>query len=382
MEALKSKLDNASYQKLNVHKFTDDSLQYVTDAELVKIGITEMGPRLVILSNVAKKKCTSPNASDSTPLAEISQNQLDIRMTQSSPVSGPSKTSKALNEAHTDGRSGPSSTRSEHEPQSVRQTLEEAAKFRKTLYSKLDAGVVPNHRELLHMVRILCAGMVNDLMKNQKYPTFDQKMTLAQKIIETFPILKVTKLSDESPDYSFFFWQNGGRGPNNEHTGLIHNHLRNECKNMSPSKKKYKRTPKRQQVTTVSSEIIEMAQRCAQLEPTSINFNSISRSMADTHDLLLMMVDANKPVNEILNVLPHLKSYNGIMIQKAYERLMPTYNKESNLKQLFARGLLNESGSFSSFQDGSTCSRMFTHFAAAYQKRSAKNSSIDRSGFC
>ncbi|XP_021703234.1 uncharacterized protein LOC110677038 isoform X2 [Aedes aegypti] len=201
------------------------------------------------------------------------------------------------------------------------------------------------------MVRILCAGMVNDLMKNQKYPTFDQKMTLAQKIIETFPILKVTKLSDESPDYSFFFWQNGGRGPNNEHTGLIHNHIRNECKNMSPSKKKYKRTPKRQQVTTVSSEIIEMAQRCAQLEPTSINFNSISRSMADTHDLLLMMVDANKPVNEILNVLPHLKSYNGIMIQKAYERLMPTYNKESNLKQLFARGLLNESGSFSSFQD-------------------------------
>ncbi|KXJ69018.1 hypothetical protein RP20_CCG000500 [Aedes albopictus] len=184
-----------------------------------------------------------------------------------------------------------------------------------------------------------------------RYPTFDQKMTLAQKIVDEFPILKNTRITEDSPDCSFFFWKNGGRGPKNEHTGLIHTHLRNECKNISPSKKKYTRAAKKQLITTVPSEVIEKAQRSAQVEATSSNFNCISRNMAETHDLLLMLLDAHKPVYEILNVFPHLKSYNGMMIQKAYERLVPNYNKESNLKQLLARGLLYENGSFGSCSD-------------------------------
>lgn len=232
------------------------------------------------------------------------------------------------------------------------------------------------------MVRILCADMVENLLHKQTYPSFDQKMTLAKNIIEAFPFLQVTRMSEDSPVYSYFFWQNGGRGPNKEHTGIIQTHLRNECKNISPSKKKFRRTNKRQLVTTVSSDVTEMAQICAQIEGTSGNFNSVARYMTETHDLLLMLLDAKKTVIEILNVFPHLRSYNGSMIQKAYERLVPCYNKEANLKQLFSRGLLYEQGSFSSYGDSHVrgCLRILTQLTRRGIRktlRSIDNESMD-----
>ncbi|XP_065080134.1 uncharacterized protein LOC135702982 [Ochlerotatus camptorhynchus] len=304
-----------------------------------------MGPRLVILSEAAKRNCPSPTPSTSG--------------------SGP------LKEKNVDENRVP--TEPLVEQRTIRQILESNSKFRKILFSKLDAGIVPPHNGLLLMVRTLCEGM----FAGQQYPTTDQKLALAIKIIDAFPVLKKTKLSEVSPDYSFFFWKNGGKGPGHEHSGVIQTHTRNVCKNVSPSKKKFTRKPKNKQVINVSSEIVEMAQEMAQIEATSSSFNNIARSMAETHDLLIMMLDAKSKTFEILNVFPHFRSYNGMIIQKAYERLMPSYNKESNLKQVFARGLLVNRGTFSTFLDDNV--RGCLRILVSLTRRGVRKSSLEES---
>ncbi|XP_058840253.1 uncharacterized protein LOC131695751 [Topomyia yanbarensis] len=237
----------------------------------------------------------------------------------------------------------------------IRDLLEQNAKSRKILYTKLDANIIPLHTELLSMVRIiriiLCNDLVSSMLNDNIYPTTNEKKELACKIISVFPILTSTKISENAPDYSLFFWKNSGKGPGHAHSGLIHTHLRNACKLLSPSKKKHSRRPKTSKASNVSSEIISLSEECAQLEATPANFNNISKLMADAQPFHNLLINGKKTVTDILNVLPHYKSYNGAMIRKAYERMNPNYDAESDLKKVLCLGLILEGGTFKKVQD-------------------------------
>ncbi|XP_055525219.1 uncharacterized protein LOC129718453 [Wyeomyia smithii] len=56
-------------------------------------------------------------------------------------------------------------------------------------------------------------------------------------------------------------------------------------------------------------------------------------------------------LKEIFAVFPHLKSYNGVMIQKTYERMNPTLDRESNQKKVLVRGLLIENETLATVGD-------------------------------
>ncbi|XP_062716798.1 uncharacterized protein LOC109622851 isoform X1 [Aedes albopictus] len=263
----------------------------------------------------------------------------------------------------------------------MREILENNSKFRRVVYSKLDANIVPSHKELLMMVRVVCKNAVEKLVNHHVYPTFEEKKELAIRIIDTFPLLKNTKVAENAPDYSYFFWKNGGKNPGVEHTGLIQSHLRNACKNILPENKKFVHKRKLNTVTNVSPETIEKAQAIGCVDPVPVNFHAIMKGMAEAHDLLLMLLREKKRVHDILSIFPHFKTFNGVMvsiylricilmfvnaiqnsqIQKAYERMNPNYNKSSHIKQFLSRGLMLEDDNFNGVHDDHLrgCLRIF-----------------------
>ncbi|XP_065081594.1 uncharacterized protein LOC135704095 [Ochlerotatus camptorhynchus] len=322
MESLKEQLNPEEYEKLEDHKFTNDSLKYLTESDLKDIGIVEKGPLLLILSIVHKLK-----QAQADPVEVIET---------CSPQAGPSRGAPGF----------------ESEPTTIRQSLDRNAKFRSILYSKLDAGIVPIHKELLFMVRILCDSMVSKLLNEKIYPATKEKKSLAKKNIETFPVLTSTKLTESSPEYSYFFWRNAGKGPNHEHSGLIHSHLRNAAsKHLRSTDRKFTHKKKAEKVTTVSTVIIELAEECANKDGVSANFKAIMRGMEETHSLYVMMLQNRRSFSSILQTFPHFRSFHGVLIQKTYERITPNYDKNSILAKIFSRGLMVEQGIFSGIQD-------------------------------
>ncbi|XP_062551511.1 uncharacterized protein LOC134216681 [Armigeres subalbatus] len=353
------------------HKFTDESLKYITDDYLTKIGITEMGPRLIINSTISmllepRENVTIPSSPDVT-IPSFEAGTSSFRSGSSSLVTEPSF------KVESSAVAGPSSsgtgsvlpgisTASRHKNVTtegalpfasvaqIRERLESDNKFRRILYTKLDANVVPTHTELLKMVRLLCRDMVWKLVNNQEYPTFNEKKGLAKQIVDAFPILRNTKMSENAPDYSLFFWRNGGNKPGAEHSGLIQSHLRNACKDIPSDRRKFVHR-KSNTMTSITPDGIQKAQEVACVDPISSNFHNILRVMNETHELLTMCLRDKKRVADILSLFPHLKAYNGVMIQKAYERINVNYNKSSHLKQIFSRGLMLENDNFNAVHD-------------------------------
>ncbi|XP_062538800.1 uncharacterized protein LOC134207096 [Armigeres subalbatus] len=362
MEELRRKLDAESYGKLKANKFTDESLHYITDDYLTKIGISEMGPRLIIFSTI-KKLLQTPDNNTSLSVSVPSTSGAGSSVSETGPEAGPStvdagpSTSKAGS-----SRVGTSTcTLPVMTSNKMREILENNNKFRRVLYSKLDANIVPSHKELLMMVRILCKSTVERLINHKEYPKFDEKKELAIGIIDTFPILQKTKVAENAPDYSYFFWKNGGKQPGTEHTGLIQSHIRNAYKNILPEDKKFVHQRKPNTIIKVPPEIIEKAQAIGCVDPVPVNFHAIMKDMAETHDLLLMLLRQKKRVQDILSIFPHFKAFNGVVIQKAYERMNPNYNKASHMKQFLSRGLMLEDENFNGVHDDHLrgCLRIF-----------------------
>ncbi|XP_062554122.1 uncharacterized protein LOC134219416 [Armigeres subalbatus] len=331
-------------------KFTNNSLMHVNTRLLEEIGIVEKGPQVLILSVAAELKEAQGGAHSIAPDPSTSQ-------------SGPSH--RAL---------VPSS-----ESVTLRQNLERDAICRGILYKKIDAGIIPNHKELLSMVRTLYNGMASKLLNENIYPSTEENKNLVKKIIETFPLLAATKLIDNSPDYSYFFWKNAGKGPNHEHSGLIHTHMRNRAKKLKPEEKKYIHKKKGEKICNVSDEIMELAGECSQKDGTAANFNVIIKYMEQTHSLYLMMIQNKKGFQLILQTFPHFKSFYGVMIQKTYERITPNYDRDCMLARVFARGLMFDQDMFVGVQDDNLrgCLRvmvMLTRRGVKHQNKNIDNS--------
>lgn len=104
------------------------------------------------------------------------------------------------------------------------------------------------------------------------------------------------------------------RGPNSDHTGLINTHLRNaSSKLMKKEDRKFTHKKKPEKVTCVSSEVIELAEKCAHKDGISANFNAIVAGMEETHSLYVMMLQDKKSFASILQTFPHFRSFNGVM---------------------------------------------------------------------
>ncbi|XP_058817292.1 uncharacterized protein LOC131680572 [Topomyia yanbarensis] len=276
MDELNRILDDETFGKLVDNKITDASLAFLDQEILDSMGIVAMGPKLIIMSvvnNLNETKDTisevaNPSTSSTTPAKDLT----------------------------------------------VREILESHPKFRSILQDKLDAKIVPKENELKLMVRVLCAPIVERLTKESVYPTTEEKKKLVAKILQQFPFLNATKRSVDGPEYSLFFWKNGGQGAKHEHTGLIQTHLRNACKNLLPEQRKFTHSPKSPAPDSVSTEMIELAENCARYGQTSANYPVIAKIMSDVHDLHMMLLREKKDIQSVLRILPHLISYNGRMV--------------------------------------------------------------------
>ncbi|XP_058814082.1 uncharacterized protein LOC131677988 [Topomyia yanbarensis] len=154
---------------------------------------------------------------------------------------------------------------------------------------------------------------------------------------------------------------------------MIQTHLRNAAKNLPQSDRKFTHKIKKPNITSISSIILEQAEKCSQLERNAANFNKISKYMADTHELHVLLLYNKKSVRDILNVFPHLMSFEGLQIQKAFEMLNPGYNTNSDLRQIFARGLLIEDDKHMNVHDD--CVRGCLRTMAALTRRGIKQKS-------
>ena len=51
------------------------------------------------------------------------------------------------------------------------------------------------------MLEAACNKNINHVFFLLRYPTFEEKKELAIRIIDTFPLLKNTKVAENAPDY-------------------------------------------------------------------------------------------------------------------------------------------------------------------------------------
>lgn len=136
------------------------------------MGITEVGPRRVILNFIERNRQAAENQEEDQNTTDNGQNE-------------------SLHELP---------------KESVRSVLEKDVKFVKTLTQQLDCGSVLDPKKLLRMNRILCDHFFGAMMFNGKrYPTWQEKQELAIRILEEFPHLDGTRISDDAPAESYFF---------------------------------------------------------------------------------------------------------------------------------------------------------------------------------
>ncbi|XP_058446531.1 uncharacterized protein LOC131427393 isoform X2 [Malaya genurostris] len=191
------------------------------------------------------------------------------------------------------------------------------------------------------MNRILTKHFFENRIMNEKtYPTWQEKQNLATRILEEFPHLQKTRLSMEAPKESYFFWRFGGKGFGH-HSGIIETRVANMRKDVAPEDRLFRRS-KTQTKILPSKSVYEQAACMATLTPVSQNGRYISEGMAscvELHKYLLQARSSNK-CKAIIECFPHLLAFDGIMVQQAFERLQPQYDKQADLKKLLSFGLM------------------------------------------
>lgn len=315
MDRLKKKLDGGTYAKLTGNLVNDISLWDLSAEDLTMMDITEVGPRRVILNFIDRNR-------------EFAESQDE-------------------NVANNDQNESLHELRAE----SVRSVLEKNGKFLKTLTKELDCGSVPNSKKLLQMNRILTDHFFGDMIfHGKRYPSRQEKQQLAVRILEEFPHLKNTRVSENAPAESYFFWIHGGL-VTGCHTGLIETRVANMRKDVPPEDRKFRRGKKKHIVVT--DDHINIAAHISALSPTPTNAKAIADGMAQVHDLHESMLQkkAESKFHNIIKTLPHFLSYEGEMILQAYNRLNEEPADGPSLNTVLRMGLLCDKTSCSEVED-------------------------------
>ncbi|XP_021708026.1 uncharacterized protein LOC110678841 [Aedes aegypti] len=316
MERLSKKLDSGTYAKLTGHLVNNISLWDLSTDDLAMMDITEVGPRRIILNFIERNRESALNQ-DENIVDNGQQNE------------------------------------SLHEPrkESIRSVLEKYGKFQKTLTKQLDCGIVPDPKKLLQMNRILTEHFFGDMMfHGKRYPTWQEKQQLAVQILEEFPHLEQTRVSENAPVESYFFWVHDGLNTGC-HTGLIETRVANMRKDVSPEDRKFRRAKIKSIVVTEDQ--VSTAAHISALNPTPGNAKIIADGMAQAHDLhesLLQKKDENR-LHSIIDTFPHFLSFEGEMIIQAFDRLHEHPNNGPSLSALLRLGLLCDKTSWSQVED-------------------------------
>ncbi|XP_065090592.1 uncharacterized protein LOC135711648 [Ochlerotatus camptorhynchus] len=303
MDQLRNNLDSESYQQLVAHKVTDQSLRMFEDADLVDIGITAKRPRKIILASIE-----------------------NIRATQLHP--GEIECSPEEN---------------------LRAVLIEDVKFRFVVYNELDQNKVPNEKNLRSMIRILYQQYEKTIFDSKGYPSTNDQWQLAKRIVRVFPQLKSTRINENAPDESAFFWWHSGK-VSGDHSGYIFHRVRNIAKSLPKELRKYSR-PDLKTRDFIPTLLVQRAANLSELIANSENIAEIKKGMEECFPLHQLLLREKKSVKEILLTLPHLTSYNGLMINDAFFRMNPQVSKQHAMSSILGKGLLLAPGIFRSVED-------------------------------
>ncbi|XP_055522360.1 uncharacterized protein LOC129716555 [Wyeomyia smithii] len=283
----------------------------MNDEDLKEIGITEKGPRKIILTFISKS-CSSKHG------IEFKEKTLSNNQTQQL---------------------------------KIRHVLSMEPKFHKILLKKLDSGLIPETNELLFMNRILTKHYFErQIMQDRRYPSWQQKRDLAMQIVEEFSQLENTRVRQESPKESFFFWRHGGKD-HGCHSGIIETRVGNMRKDVLPENRLFHRAISAKII--VPEGCVEAAALLAVVSATAQNVKQISDGMAECaqlHRWILNQKSENK-TGEILRAFPHFLNYDGLLIQQAYERMHVGYNKNADLKSFLSLALVFEDNSWLNVKD-------------------------------
>ncbi|XP_058838494.1 uncharacterized protein LOC131694093 isoform X3 [Topomyia yanbarensis] len=296
---------------LTAQKVTDASLVLFDETALMEIGINAKGPRMLILSIIEELKHNEqPHRSDGDA--------------ENRNISAPDE--------------------------NLRSILINDIKFRHIVYNKLDKMILPNDAELWWMIRILCASFERLIYDKKGYPTCDEQCRLAKTIIRTFPVLKKSRVNDNAPSESAFFWWHSGneKGP---HSGYIYHRVRNMIKALPKELKKYRRMPECAVADSVSNSILEKATQLSTIMASVENYTEIKQGMDECFPLHQLLLKERKGTKAIIQTLPHITSFKGRMIHDAFYRLNPVVAKDIDFTPILSQGLLLVPNSFREVED-------------------------------
>ncbi|XP_058833275.1 uncharacterized protein LOC131691093 [Topomyia yanbarensis] len=177
----------------------------------------------------------------------------------------------------------------------IKAALEQNPQFRNIYTSKLLMHVVLEHNELLRMTRVICDHFFGKrVWTEQNYPTRQEKMLLAQRIVQAFPQL-IKKVTEDAPIESAFFFKHNGQltGP---HSGYIEQRVTNMRKEIPRGMQKFKRTNGNESVEDVSDEMVAVAEMCTAMEATPQNSREISIALKNSFVIHKNMITQKKNV--------------------------------------------------------------------------------------
>ncbi|XP_058833584.1 uncharacterized protein LOC131695799 [Topomyia yanbarensis] len=184
----------------------------------------------------------------------------------------------------------------------------------------------------------------------RRYPSVDQQHAAAVQIVKLFPQLSNTRVTPTAPDESFFFWRNGGK-EKGAHTGMIFHRIRNVIKQLPAEKHKYNRGTMPVE-ESVSTELVERAQLLRVMLASASVAEHICDEMDRCFPVLKLLLKEKKPVNDILDMFPHLCSYEGLVIRQMFERLYPNRTEGLKIEDVFSQCLSYSPSRFSRVEDG------------------------------
>uniref|UniRef100_A0A8D8ISY2 (northern house mosquito) hypothetical protein n=1 Tax=Culex pipiens TaxID=7175 RepID=A0A8D8ISY2_CULPI len=194
----------------------------------------------------------------------------------------------------------------------------------------------------------MCATLL--LKKHGYYPSTETKHQIAVDLIDRFPQLAQTEKAGAPPE-SDFFYINGGKGPGNPHTGKVFKYFKNEVYHLGINMKKFPRVAKTLHV--IDDDIVKANEKCGKRVPNAENFEIIRDTMITTQLLFENYLIQKRPITEMFSAFPHLKSYDGLIIQELFERLTKDkYNKYNSFRKLLANGNISSSNMFEDVEDG------------------------------
>nr|XP_029721215.1 uncharacterized protein LOC109621257 [Aedes albopictus]XP_029729694.1 uncharacterized protein LOC109431111 [Aedes albopictus] len=307
MEGLRKKVDADIYDKLVAHRVNEEILWDLNEQDLKDMDINEKGPIKIILKYIAKKDCLEEDT-------------------------------------------GHSSTQGQPEV-TIRSILEKDGKFQKYMRRYLDYELVPDHNGLLLMNRILTTYFFEyQITKEFQYPSWKQKQELAKKIIQEFPHLESTRINDEAPAESFFFWRCGGQS-SGCHTGIIETRVGNMRKDVLPENRLFRR--KKNLQITAPEGLEDIAYSIAAVNPTPQNARSISEGMKQCFQLHEWILKTNKDdkLQQILRTFPHLLNYRGLLIQQVFDEINENRDHDRGLDGFLRIGIMLDKTNWSNVQD-------------------------------